>query len=436
MDRRVPSLVRSESISSGMAPFTQGGESPQLAGARRLAVLKKRRKFWLEVHLWLGLGLGLFLSVFGITGALLVFQSEIDHWLNPALYQATVPAGARLNTLDEIMASAQRVAPPGWQSAGAEVPARPDENYVFGYWMKRPTLAPEQGVSINIAINPYTAEVVGRRVFYHAWNPLKHCFVGFLFKLHYSLLLSEHFDDAGNIVVGFMALFLVVSALAGLILWWPLDGKWKRTLTIKKNSGRVRFNHDLHQTTGFYSLLVLLVVLVSGVYFNLPDQFKWMVERFSALTPEAVAKPAGGKDMTGDPGRIITHAHALYPGGRLSYVSLPDQRTRVFSACFEEVPELRPHVIDTRCLMLDGSSGEVLQVSDSARGSAGDTFMLWQWPLHSGKAFGWTGRILVFLCGLACPLLFTTGVIRWLQKRRAASFAEQRRGRLAGIPHA
>ncbi|MFZ2452500.1 MAG: PepSY-associated TM helix domain-containing protein [Methylovulum miyakonense] len=40
-------------------------------------------------------------------------------------------------------------------------------------------------------------------------------------------------------------------------------------------------------------------------------------------------------------------------------------------------------------------------------------------PLHSGKAFGWTGRILVFLSGLACPLLFVTGFIRWQQKRRA-----------------
>jgi uncharacterized iron-regulated membrane protein len=30
-----------------------------------------------------------------------------------------------------------------------------------------------------------------------------------------------------------------------------------------------------------------------------------------------------------------------------------------------------------------------------------------------------TGRLLVFATGLACPVLFVTGVIRWLQKRRA-----------------
>lgn len=56
--------------------------------------------------------------------------------------------------------------------------------------------------------------------------------------------------------------------------------------------------------------------------------------------------------------------------------------------------------------------------------------MQWQWFLHSGQAFGWTGRILVFLSGLACPVLFVTGVIRWLQKRRARLAAKERRTRL------
>lgn len=51
------------------------------------------------------------------------------------------------------------------------------------------------------------------------------------------------------------------------------------------------------------------------------------------------------------------------------------------------------------------------------------------WPAADdpGQAFGWPGRILVFLCGLACPLLYVTGVIRWLQKRRAETVRSQAR---------
>ena len=62
----------------------------------------------------------------------------------------------------------------------------------------------------------------------------------------------------------------------------------------------------------------------------------------------------------------------------------------------------------------------------NTRRSAGETFLDWQWPLHSGKAFGWVGRILIFLCGLACPVIYMTGVIRWLQKRRAQQVKDRK----------
>ncbi|MBG0811251.1 PepSY domain-containing protein [Methylosinus sp. H3A] len=57
----------------------------------------------------------------------------------------------------------------------------------------------------------------------------------------------------------------------------------------------------------------------------------------------------------------------------------------------------------------------------------GDGFIAWQWPLHSGYVLGWTGRIAVFLLGLTWPLLFFTGVMRWLQKRSAHRIVATRR---------
>jgi uncharacterized iron-regulated membrane protein len=64
--------------------------------------------------------------------------------------------------------------------------------------------------------------------------------------------------------------------------------------------------------------------------------------------------------------------------------------------------------------------------SRPARGTAGDVFLQWQWPLHSGQAFGMTGRILVFLTRIACPVLYVTGIIRWLRKRKAKAVARDR----------
>ena len=54
--------------------------------ATALNRLKKRRKVWLEVHLWLGLILGFFLALLGVTGSILVFYEEIDKALNAELF--------------------------------------------------------------------------------------------------------------------------------------------------------------------------------------------------------------------------------------------------------------------------------------------------------------------------------------------------------------
>lgn len=42
----------------------------------RLSRLKTRRKRWLDVHLRLGLSLGFLLSIYGITGSILVLYPE------------------------------------------------------------------------------------------------------------------------------------------------------------------------------------------------------------------------------------------------------------------------------------------------------------------------------------------------------------------------
>ncbi|WP_029151642.1 PepSY-associated TM helix domain-containing protein [Methylovulum miyakonense] len=386
-----------------------------LLNSTSLPRLKVRRKLWLQVHLWLGLGLGLFLAIIGLTGSVLVFWHELDEAINPGLYQASNYSHLSRKSLDELIAAASLAAPKGWVSASLDA-LHENGNAVFGFYYPEPNLTPEQAESLTIALDPSTAEVVSRRVFYHAWNPLKNSLVGFFFKLHYALFLGE----IGVTIVGIFAVLFFVSTMSGLILWWPLTGNWKRVLTIKRKASTERFNHDLHQTAGFYSLIVLLVLLISGLYFNLPNQFRWLVERFSPLTADAKANPQPAPPVTNavleNALRKITQQN---PQAEAQFYSFSPDPTMPFTVCFRNVPELRPYVLDSRCYQLNRNTGDVLAITDPAHGSVGDVVMQWQWPLHSGQAFGWTGRILVCIAGLICPLLFVTGVIRWLQKRWA-----------------
>ena len=71
-------------------------------------------------------------------------------------------------------------------------------------------------------------------------------------------------------------------------------------------------------------------------------------------------------------------------------------------------------------MTIDQYSGRTLHVEARRDFSAGERFLEWLLPLHSGEAFGLSGHAMIFLTGLAPTLLYVTGFLRWRQRRSAA----------------
>lgn len=391
------------------------------ANTARLTRLKARRTLWLQVHSWLGLMLGVFLSVFGITGSILVFQQEIDEWLAPELLTVRPPeAGALYLPFERLQKAGQAVMPTA-------------SKLLFSYYPRNEVAALILEFSVpiinsvtenwQVGVDPYTAAITGKRRTGRSDHWFPETFVYFVFALHYTLLIS-------GTVVGVLGYVLLFSVLTGLILWWPLTGKWGQALTIKRRASPQRFNYDLHKTVGFYTALVLSAVLLSGVSLILPKQFVSVVELFSPATYryffQSMPQP-GVTPIT--MAQAVTAVNARYAGGRAQWIYGAPNATDTYTVCKNGVPTPGSW-LNRVCVVLDRYSGEVLDVDDPSIGRAGEVFMQWQWPLHSGFAFGWTGRTLVFLTGLACPVLYITGFIRWRQKRRIAKFHTERMHRL------
>ena len=72
--------------------------------------LKSRRKFWLKVHLYLGLFAGAVFVLIGLTGSLLAFGSTLDAWLNPELMTVPVANKNTIKPLDDIVAAGLKAA--------------------------------------------------------------------------------------------------------------------------------------------------------------------------------------------------------------------------------------------------------------------------------------------------------------------------------------
>ncbi|NOS73893.1 MAG: PepSY domain-containing protein [Methyloglobulus sp.] len=387
------------------------------AKRNRLLKLKSRRKLWLDVHLWLGLGLGLFLSIFGITGSILVFHLEINELLNPKLLTVNVPeANPVYKPLAEIFQVGKATMPNHAANTFATYPRNNEAAIKMAFSL--PLSGNKAGVteSWEVYVNPYTAKAIGKRLMSSSDGPFPKTFIGFIFELHYALFLGE---DPGYLIVGIMGALLIISTLTGLIVWWPLTGKWRQAVTIKFKASTERLNFDLHKTFGFYSAVVLIPVLFSGVYMDIPQHVVPVLELFSPATyrywfksnPTSVKPSITMADA-------VSIAEKRYPTGRADWIYGATEPTGTYSVCKDGVEEAGS-LLHRRCVVIDRYSGAILDVDDPAIGTAGEVFTDWQWPLHSGQAFGWTGRILVFLSGLACPVLFVTGVIRWLQKRKA-----------------
>lgn len=388
------------------------GPSREIAQARvRDRRVRVWRTWWVRAHLYLGLTVGALLVVFGLTGSILVFFQEIDEWLNPALLTVDVPAAGQdgYRPIGEILAAAQQAAAP--ESRITQVYGAMTRERVMAVYMEQPSKDWQR-----IFVDPYRARVTGVRSYGpDEWVP--NYLMDAVFALHYQLFAGM----TGVTLAAIAAWLLMLSLLTGVIVWWPVNSQWRQAFVIRRPFAPFRFLFDLHKTLSLYLCLAIGAVLLSGAYMNWAEPIVWVTQFLSPAT----RGPAQGlvsvpKDGVAPirPEQAVLLAAARYPEGRLSSISMPEDAMGVYQVGRQGIPGLSAFWSE-RIVTVDQYSGAVLDVrAPDTRRSAGETFLDWQWPLHSGQAFGMPGRLLVCASGLACPVIYATGFLMWWRKRR------------------
>lgn len=221
------------------------------------------RKAIFQLHLWSGIGLGLYVLLASITGSLVVYRNE--------LYVAATP--------DPIV-----VAESGTPLTDAEMIAAATRAYP-GYTVDRISRPrnPRQAVSIALQsatgdkdrlFNPFTGEDLRDSVPPAIW------LVSRLIALHDDLLAGS----TGRRVNGVGALLLLVLAFTGIVVWWPGIKTWRRSLTLRRHVGAQRLTWDLHSMIGFWTFGFIMLFGVSGAYLGNPQAFQDLADRLEPLT--------------------------------------------------------------------------------------------------------------------------------------------------------
>lgn len=377
-----------------------------------------------SLHRWFGIALGSIIVLAGATGTALVFEHELDDWLNADLHRS-VQAGPplALSALQQAIESrypAERIrrmqldGEPGQAMLVELVPRA-----AAGKGASKP--APHQ-----IWIDPGSGATLGERQWGAVRLNRRH-FMPFVYRLHRTLLL----DDIGKTVTGVIALLWFVSSLVGVWLAWPKQGKWRQALTVKSGATGFRLQYDLHRAAGLLTAPVFVLVTFSAVYFNLDGVVKPAVNAVSALSapPARNGKPVAAGDIAVAPEQALALAQARYGDSR-PWRLIFDQAHGAY-----RVDLFRPsdigHSGNTR-VFVDMRAPRLLGAMAPELRSAGDSFLAWQFPLHTGQFLGLGGQLLWCLAGLVPLLLMVTGITVWLKKRRSARVVAQRR-RLPGM---
>lgn len=371
------------------------------------AVSPRARRVWLQIHKVLGLALGLWFLLMGVTGSLLVYYRGLEAQLDARLReQPGVTAPAKIAEVHRTLVAAHPQRGTGWR---IEVPPRPGEP-VTARFLKpvetqgayfAPLLATTDPSGRTLVANRFWGETPG------TW----------IYDLHFSLLGGE----LGVKVVGWGGVALTASLVSGLVIWWPARGRWRQALRLRGGVSTVRRVYDLHTVFGALAAVPLLILALTGAALALPDLVKPMIERISPLTPmprPAVPPPPEAAGPRRDADAAIARALQAFPGAQVRWIDTPATDGGLYRIRLRQPGEPGDRFPDT-LVWIDSTRGEIVARRDPRHFSTGDTVWQWMHPLHSGEGFGPAGRLLVCLCGVLPVLLAVTGLWRWLDKRRA-----------------
>ncbi|HZI51316.1 MAG TPA: PepSY domain-containing protein, partial [Terriglobia bacterium] len=199
-----------------MGAFRQFWKQPQRVWLRRALF---------QIHLWSGIGIGLYVLVISISGSVVVFRQDVFRaYESPVIH--VDEEGQRLDA-EGIKAAATRVYPGYEVTQLYEVEDDP---------RRAVEVRLEKGRSIrNRLFDPYTGADLGRSV------PWQISAMAWFYDLHVELFggrLGRQINAVGGVL-------WTVLALTGIIVWWQGIQNWKRGLLVRLKSGWRRFNWDL-----------------------------------------------------------------------------------------------------------------------------------------------------------------------------------------------
>lgn len=373
------------------------------------------RKLFAKIHLWLSIPFGIIIAIVCLTGAILVFETEILEICYPSRYFVKEVKGEPLSPAALLNAARQQL-PDSVKINGLRVMQDPKKTYQV--------VLP--GKKAAAFINPYTAEITG--------IDDGQGFFMQMMRLHRWLLDTYKRDGSftlGKAVVGYSTLVLAFILISGLVIWYPRNKKaLKNRLKIKTKAGWYRFFYDLHVSGGFYATLLLLVLTLTGLTWS----FGWYRDAFYTVFGVETAQTQGhtqapaSSDLKGKSGErgtrergskekitnytqwatVLADLQNRYP--RYNSITIQDGSATVSAAQYSNTRGSDRYTFDP-------ANGEITDVQLYKDLPNSGKIRGWIYSVHVGSWGGLTTRILSCLVSFLGAVFAITGYYFWIKKK-------------------
>lgn len=358
------------------------------------------------MHLWLGIVSAIVLIIVSITGALLVFEDELELFFFHKIHHVKV-----LDTrcsLDKII---QTVHANYDEHVIEKITIQSDDQSSLEILVSDEN----SGIKQLVYVDPYTGSIL-----YSVDK--EHRFFEIIQQLHRYLLLGK----IGKVITGISCCICLSLVVSGLYLWWPPNKKAiKHRLRIKWDARIKRINWDLHAVSGFYLSIILLLIMATGLVWS----YQWIDQSIYLLldgTGKKVEKvtvtPSNEASQIGIFQQMLEQINAQYSYEGETIIRIPRDRSLAISIQ-KKASESILRKVDQ--LYFDRVKGQIVQAVNYEDLSFATKVRRMVYPIHTGSLLGWPTKILYLIVCLFTSSLPVTGIFIKIGKLKKYTFKKK-----------
>lgn len=339
------------------------------------------------------------------TGAILVFEQELQHAIYPDRYyskevkEVQVPIAKALDNL--------RRSSPDLKISAVKLYADPKRNIEVSVTKEgSQQLKKGEGAKMTAFIDPHTGSLIEVYVYGES-------FFYTVMSLHRWLLA----DDTGKLIMGVSMLMFIFILISGLILWWPKTKViLKQRTSIKWKASWKRVAQDLHHALGIYTVMFLFIFAFTSLVWS----FQWFNDGIYTITnssKEPIKPPSSlinNEVVRTSIDNILADAFVRVPNAVFYNIALPKDSSGVYAVNILNRGAAHENASDH--YYYDQYSGQFLKKVAFADRPLGQRVRATVKPIHVSSIYGLPTKILGFFVCLFGATFPITGVIMWLSR--------------------